>query len=159
MLTMGHKCKMKSLLFLLAMLAGSTGELHSQTKTVTGKVVDNDLKPIGFVFIYMYDTLQIGKTGQDGVFSIDVPRTVSKLSFSTVGMESAHVTLEDTCLEVELVMQLACTCDFMTMDEVERYRMKQFKKLPHLHQQAFEQGIFKSNKPSYIREFIPFFKK
>jgi hypothetical protein len=37
--------------------------------------------------------------------------------------------------------------------------MKRFKKLPELHKEAFEKGIFKTDKACYTREFIPDYKK
>ena len=37
--------------------------------------------------------------------------------------------------------------------------MKRFKKLPELHKEAFEKGIFKTDEAFYTQEFIPYYKK
>ena len=38
-------------------------------------------------------------------------------------------------------------------------RMKEFKKLPAIHKEAFEKGIFKTDSACYTQEFIPRYMK
>jgi hypothetical protein len=54
---------------------------------------------------------------------------------------------------------LSSTYDFMTLKKVDRLRMKRFNKLPELHKEAFEKGIFKTENACYTQEFIPHNKK
>jgi len=51
------------------------------------------------------------------------------------------------------------TYDFMTLRRVNKLRMKKFRKLPELHKEAFEKGIFKTDKACYTQEFMPDSKK
>lgn len=60
-------------------------------------------------------------------------------------------------IKLKLVMMLSSTYDFMSPKKVDRLRMKRFKKLPELHKEAFEKGIFKTEKACYTREFIPYY--
>lgn len=53
-------------------------------------------------------------------------------------------------------MMLSGTYDFITLKKVDRLRMKRFKKLPKLHKEAFEKGIFKTDKACYKQEIIPY---
>ena len=56
---------------------------------------------------------------------------------------------------LEIILQLAGTYDFMSPAKVNRLRKKEFNKLSGLHKSAFEKGIFKTDKPCFIDKFIP----
>ncbi|MOA21250.1 hypothetical protein D3C78_1417340 [compost metagenome] len=84
---------------------------------------------------------------------------MKKIIFNTVGIELASIELVDKCDEIEVVMMLSSTYDFITLKKVDRLRMKRSKKLPELHKEAFEKGIFKTDKACYTQEFIPYYKK
>lgn len=75
------------------------------------------------------------------------------------GMESTTIELADTCDEVELVMMFSRIYDFKTLKKVDRLRKKRIKKLPALHKQAFEKGLFKTDKACYTQKFISYYKK
>ena len=74
-------------------------------------------------------------------------------------MEPTIIELKDKCDDVEVVMILRSTYDFITLKKVDKLRMKKFKKLPELHREAFEKGIFKTDKACYSQEFISHYKK
>ncbi|GAB3325441.1 hypothetical protein GCM10027511_34370 [Hymenobacter humi] len=101
------------------------------------------------------DTIIVGKTDLDGAFQIDVPVSVKKLLLIDIGMEPASIELTADCDDVEVVMLLRSTHDFITPKQVVRRRRKEFKKLPKLHKAAFEKGLFKKDKGCYTQEFIP----
>ena len=88
------------------------------------------------------DTVEVGRTDLNGFFQIDIPVSVKKILFRAVGIDPATIELVDKCDEVEVVMMLSGTYDFITLKKVDRLRMKRFKKLPELHKEAFEKGIF-----------------
>jgi hypothetical protein len=111
------------------------------------------------VSIVINDTVEVGRTDLNGFFQIDMPISVKKLFFSTVGIELASIELVDKCDEVEVVMMLSSTDDFIALKKVDRLRMKRFKKLAELHKKAFEKSIFKTDKACYYQEFIPYCKK
>jgi len=150
---------MTKLLILFIVFSLSTSSLYSQNKTVKGKVIDNHLETLPYVSIMMNDTVKVGRTDLNGYFQIEIPVSVRKLMFATVGIDWASIELEDKCDEVEVVMMLSGTHDFITLKKVDRIRMKRFKKLPELHKEAFEKGIFKTDKACYTREFIPDYNK
>jgi hypothetical protein len=146
-------------LIIFIVLSVSTCSLYSQNKTIKGRVIDDNLETLPYMPIVINDTVEVGKTDLNGFFQIDIPVSVKKLLFSTVGIELASIELVDKCDEVEVVMMLDCTYDFITLKKADRLRMKRFKKLPELHKEAFEKGIFKTDKVCYKQEFIPYYKK
>lgn len=150
---------MKKLLIPLVVLRLSTSSLYSQNKTFEGRVITNQFETMSFVSIMINDTVEVGRTDLNSFFQIDIPVSVNKILFRSVGLEPAIIELSDTCNEVEVVMMLSSTYDFKTPKKVDRLRMKRFKKLPELHKEAFTKGIFKTDKACYIQEFIPYYKK
>jgi len=151
--------EMKKLLIIFIVLSVSTCSLYSQNKTIKGRVIDDNLETLPYVSIVINDTVEVGKTDLNGFFQIDIPVSVKKLLFSTVGIELASIELVDKCDEVEVVMMLSSTYDFITLKKVDRLRMKRFKKLPELHKEAFNKGIFKTDNACYTQEFIPHYKQ
>jgi len=150
---------MKKLLIILIVLSVSTCSLYSQNKTIKGRVIDNNLETLAYLSIVINDTVEVGRTDLNGFFQIDIPVSEKKLLFSTVGLDPATIELLDKCDEVEVIMMLSSTYDFITLKKVDRLQMKRFKKLPELHREAFEKGIFKTDKACYKQEFIPYYKK
>ena len=123
---------------------------------IRGRVIDDRLGTLPYFPIRINDTIVVGKTDSDGAFQIDVPVSVKKLFLIDIGMEPASIELADTCDEVDVVMLLSSTYDFIRPKKVNRLRMKRFKKLPELHKAAFEKGLFKKDKGCHTQEFIPF---
>jgi hypothetical protein len=151
--------EMKKLLIIFIVFSVSTCSLYSQNKTIKGRVIDDNLETLPYVSIVINDTVEVGRTDLNGFFQIDIPISVKKLLFSTVGIELASIELVAKCNEVEVVIMLNSTYDFITLKKVDRLRMRRFKKLPELHKEAFEKGIFKTDKACYTQEFIPYCKK
>ena len=139
------------------MLSVSICSLYSQNKTIKGRVISDDFETVPGVFIMIDDTIEIGRTNMDGFFQIDIPVPVKKIKFMFVGMDPTTIELVDTCETIEVVMMLSSTYDFITLKSAERKRKKRYKKLPEIHRQAFEKGIFKIDKACFIREFKPFY--
>jgi hypothetical protein len=147
--------KMKKLLIICLVISFSTISIYSQNKTIKGRVIDDNLETLPYVSIVINDTVEVGRTDLNGFFQIDIPISVRKLFFSTVGIELASIELVDKCDEIEVVMMLSGTYDFIALKKVDRLRMKRFKKLAELHKEAFEKSIFKTDKACYIQMFIP----
>lgn len=150
---------MKKLLIIFIVLNVSTYSLYSQNKTINGRVISEFFETMPGVSIMINDTVEIGKTDLNGFFQIDIPISVKKILFGSVGLDSATIELVDKCDEVEVVMILSSTYDFIALKKVDRLRMKKFKKLAELHKEAFEKGIFKTDKACYTQVFIPYCKK
>lgn len=150
---------MKKLVIIFIVLSVSNCSLYSQNKTIKGRVITDQFETMSFVSIMINDTVEVGRTDLNSFFQIDIPVSVNKILFRSVGLEPAIIELADTCNEVEVVMMLSSTYDFKTPKKVDRLRKKRFKKLPELHKKAFEKGIFKTDNACYTQEFIPYCKK
>lgn len=150
---------MQKLLISCIVLCVSTSILHAQNKIIKGRVVDGNLEILPYVSIVINDTIKVSRTDLNGFFQIDIPVSVKKISFESLGLEPAAVRLVDKCDEVEVVMMFSGTYDFITLKKVDKLRMKTFRKLSQLHKEAFEKGIFKTDKACYTQEFISYYKK
>ena len=150
---------MKKLIIIYILLCVSTCCLYSQNKTIKGRLVDDNLETLPSVSIMINDTVEVGRTDLKGFFQIDIPVTEKKIVFMFIGLEPATIDFVDKCDEVEVVMMLSGSYDFITLKKVDRLRMKRFKKLPELHKEAFEKGLFKTEKACYTQVFIPYYKK
>jgi hypothetical protein len=150
---------MKKLFITFIAIIVSASMLYSQNKIIKGRVISNDFENVPFSSIMINDTIEVGKTDLNGFFKIEIPVLEKKLLFRSVGLESAIIEFVDTCNEVEVIMMLSGTYDFMTPKKVDKRRMERFKKLPELHKEAFEKGIFKTDKDCYTQEFVPHYKK
>ena len=133
----------------------SACSLYSQDKTIKGRTITDQFETMSFVSIIINDTIEVGRTDLNGFFQIDIPVSEKKILFRSVGMDPATIELVDKCDEVEVVMMLSGTYDFMTLKKVDRLRKKKFMKLSALHKKAFAKGIFKTDKACYTQEFIP----
>lgn len=150
---------MKKLITTFIVIVVSACSLYSQNKIIKGRVISDDFETVLFASIMINDTVKVGRTDLNGFFQIDIPVSVNKILFWFAGMEPTTINLVDKCDEVEVVMLLRPTYDFMTLKKVDRLRKKKFNTLPELHKEAFEKGIFKTDKPCYTQEFKPYYKK
>ncbi len=148
---------MKKLLIIFIVLSVITYSLYSQNKTIKGRVITEFFETAPGMLIIINDTVIVGKTDLNGFFQIDIPISVKKILIWSLGLEQATIELVDKCDEVEVVMMLSSTNDFMTLGHAERKRKKRYKKLPEIHKQAFEKGIFKTECACYIRKFESFY--
>jgi len=120
-------------------------------------VISDDFEILPQVSIMINDTVEVGRTDANGYFLIDIPISEKKIRFVFIGVESTNIELVDKCEKIEVVMMRSGTDDFMTLKRAEKKRKKRYKKLPEIHKQAFEKGIFKTESPCYNREFEPFY--
>ena len=150
---------MKKLLIIFIVLGISTFSLYAQNKIINGRVINDFLETTPGALIMINDTTKVGKTDLNGFYKIKIPDSVKKISFIYIGLERTNIEFVDECDEVEVVMMASSTYDFITLKKVDRLRMNRFKRLPEIHKEAFEKGIFKTDKACYTQEFIPHYKK
>ena len=131
--------------------------VYSQNKTIIGRVISEDFETLPMISIMINDTVEVGKTDLDGFFYIEIPISKKNLFFDYPGLELAKICINDKCDNIELVMMYLINYDFMSLKRAERKRKKRYKKLPEIHKQAFEEGIFETEYPCYNREFEPFY--
>lgn len=127
----------------------------AQKRTLTGKIIDKEFNPQYQVSIFNTDTVLLAKSDRNGNFSITVSPDTKALIIADVGIEWKKLHLSSDCNNLEIILQLAGTYDFMSPAKVDRLRKKQFDKLPAIHKSAFEKGIFKTDNPCYVDNFIP----
>ena len=151
--------KMKKSLIIIIILSISTFNLYSQDKIIKGRVISEFFETMPEVSIIINDTVIVGKTDINGYFKIDIPISVKKILFGSVGLEPTTIELKDSCDEIEVVVLLSGSYDFMTPKKVDRLRIKRFKELPKLHKEAFEKRMFNTDKACYLQEFISHCKK
>lgn len=146
-------CYRNAFLTFLA-VALSLGAARAQpTKSLTGRLLDDRLETVPRANIYAQDTTVIGTTDMEGYFKLDIPRNTNTLLFGAVGMELTTVKLSGECSHLEVVLLLSSSYDFMSVRRVNRQELKRFKHFPHLHQEAYEKGLFKSRTPCALPVF------
>lgn len=129
--------------------------VYCQTRTITGKVIDESFQPISGASIFTSDTTLLGKSDSVGNFIINLPISTDILRFATVGLEWKYVHLRNNCNNIEVILLLNSTYDFISLKEVDRLRKKRFKKLPKLHIKAYEKGLLSTKKACYDDIFVP----
>ncbi len=143
---------MKALLNLLLIILSTSIFSAQETKTITGRIISEDLEPIPKAKIYNMDTITLGSTDVDGYFKIEVPAETTELLLGFIAMEWASVKIGDNCQNLEMIMMVDVIYDFTPIKKINKKRYNRFKKLPKMHLQAYEQGVFKSSTPcvSYV---------
>ena len=126
-------------------------------RTLSGRTIDQFLETAIGITIFDKDSTEIGKSDLNGYFEIKLPTETDKLIFAGVGYEWATINFSKECENLEIILFLASTYDFMSPKKVDRLRKKEFEKLPELHLQAFQKGLFKTEKPCVNRKFEPDF--
>lgn len=150
---------MNKLILTFILIIASACSSYSQNKSIKGSVISNRFDTLIDVVITINDSIEVGKTDVNGFFRIDIPDSVKKILFKGVGVEPTLIVLVDKCDELEVIMLLSSSDDFMTLKKSDRLRKKRHKRLPELHKEAFAKGIFKTDKTCYTQEFIPYYKK
>ncbi len=102
-------------LILIATLLVLTFDTTAQTRIITGKVIGKDLNPISQVFIRSSDTTLLTKYDINGQFRISIPVDTKSLIFRDVGFESASINLTDSCNQLDIVLLLSGTYDFISL--------------------------------------------
>ncbi|WP_169334632.1 hypothetical protein [Mariniradius saccharolyticus] len=150
---------MKKLSITFFVFIVSASFVYAQTRTLKGRVISDQVETMSFVSILIDDTVKVGKTDLDGFFQINVPDSVKELKFVYVGLDPTPIVLFDNCVDIEVVMMLTGTFDFMSLKKADKLRMKRFRDLPEIHREAFLKGIFKTEEACYTQVFVPFFER
>ena len=81
-----------------------TQTAFSQTKTITGKILDDKGAPLQGATVTVKGTKQGASTGPDGSFTINVPSTANTLVISSVGFANQEVSIaSSTTVSVSMV--------------------------------------------------------
>jgi len=82
---------MRKLVLLLCGILLLWGQLLAQTRTISGRVVDADGKPIPNASVIVKGSSQGASTNSEGVFSLSVPTGTTRLVVSAVGMTTQEL--------------------------------------------------------------------
>ena len=104
---------MKRLALFFLMLTASIGWAVAQNRTITGTVTSGEGKePVMFANVVVEGNTSIGTTTDvDGKFTLSVPASAKKLTFSYVGLKTITVPITK-------VMNVVMTTDDQTLDQV-----------------------------------------
>lgn len=84
---------MRKLVLLLGSILLLWGQLLAQTRTITGRVVDADGKPIPNASVIVKGSSNGTSTNSEGLFSLGVPAGTTRLVISAVGMTTQELAL------------------------------------------------------------------
>ena len=131
-----------------------TSITSGQTKTISGKIIDENLTDVALAKIQTDDSSFFATSEFNGRFKIEVSINTKSLLISSVGFERARINLPDTCNQLDIILMSNVTYDYISLKKVDKFRMKRFKELPKIHMTAFQKGIFTTDKSCYTQRFI-----
>lgn len=105
--------------------------------------------------IFDKDTIEIGKTDFNGYFHIESQKDFEELIFAGLGYEWAKIALPINCENLELILIYDGIYHYKSSRKIDRLRKKNFDRITKLHSQAYNKGLFKTEKPCVNREFEP----
>lgn len=142
---------MKKFIILFILFTGSIFNSYSQNKTIEGRVISDQLENLPGVFIMIDDSIKIGSTDLNGSFKIDLPLSVNKISLKGVGIEPAHIILQNNCDFLEVVLLLSSSSDFELQLFTSIKRIRRNKFIKNTHKKACINGLFQTKMPCYMR--------
>jgi hypothetical protein len=121
--------------------------LNGQTRTITGRIIDEDLETIPEALINNSDTILLVKTDIDGKFLIQISTETKELVIGWVGMEWKTIILPNDCDNLDIILMFYANYDIRSHRKVDRKRKRRFNKLSEIHQIAYKKGLFCTEKP------------
>ena len=115
--------EMKKLLIIIV-ISFSMSSLYSQNKTIKGRVISDHLEILIGVAIMINDTIEVGRTDINGFFQIEIPVSERKILFMFVGVDPSTIELANECDEIEVVLMLSSSYDFISLKRAEKKRKK-----------------------------------
>lgn len=146
---------MKRVILTLIICCLACCALSGQDRKITGRVISEDIKITPGGTICNMDKNCLGCTDKDGRFELTIPAETSQLKFYYLGMEITVVSFSADCNHLEVTMMGYAIYDFITLKRENRLRKKRYNKLPAIHKEAYDKGIFVNKKPCCRIEFIP----
>ncbi|WP_298307719.1 hypothetical protein [Flavobacterium sp.] len=118
---------MKKILIKCIVLYFSICNLHCQSKTIKGRIINEQFEFMPMTSILNNLNVEIGKTDMNSFFEIVIPDSENKLLFRFTGLEPSKIELTDNCEEAEIIMISSGTHDFISLRKVDRLRKKDLK--------------------------------
>jgi len=145
----------RSIIIALTILFNFSNRSKAQNRTLSGRIISEDLDTLPYVEIYNSDHVFLGKADIGGRFKINISAKTRTLIFSFLGVEATTVKLNDNCDTIDVVMMWLGTYDFISPRKVDRLRLKRFQNIPNIHLQAYRKGLFLTPTACYWEDFRP----
>ena len=97
-----------------------TTEASAQVRSISGKVIDENLSPIPQVQIRSSDSTILGTTDLRGQFEIAIPIENKSLLINWIGFEWASIQLEDSCNQVEIILMYNVIYDYTSLKKINK---------------------------------------
>jgi hypothetical protein len=97
-------------------------------RNLSGRVIGEYLESAPGIKIFDKDTIEIGKSDLKGYFKVLLPQKTDKLIFAVVGYEWKNISIPENCNNLEIVILLSGTYDFMSSNKINRIRKKDLAK-------------------------------
>lgn len=146
---------MRNILIIILAIFSFVICVNGQNRTLTGRVISEDFDILADAYIQNLESVILGKADTEGRFEITIPVETNKLLIRFIGMESSEIELSNNCDVLEVVVMVDAIYDFMSAKRINRMRKKRFKKLHKIHKEAYNKGLFKTEKPCYTQVFPP----
>ena len=85
---------MKAILPIFSIILFTSILCAQESKTITGRIISEDLEPIPKAMIYNMNTTILGTTDVDGYFKIEVPIETNELLIGFIAMEWTSVKIQ-----------------------------------------------------------------
>ena len=125
--------------------------VNGQTRTIQGRIISESLVPKPWVNIEGPNRMLFGETDSNGRFKIEIPQDSSTLIIIGLNLEITTIRLNGDCDTVEVVIMINGNYDYISSSQIDRERLKRFKKLPKLHLEAYNKGLFMKKSICYSR--------
>jgi TonB-linked SusC/RagA family outer membrane protein len=84
---------MKKFLPILICFILGAGQLFAQTKTLSGRILDDKGRPVPNATIQIQGTAQGTTSGNNGTFSLEVPASAEKITISSIGFTNQEISI------------------------------------------------------------------
>jgi hypothetical protein len=120
--------------------------LFGQTKTVSGRVLDEHLSPLPGAIIQTPDSVYQVRADKNGYYSIELPSKAKKLRAINIGMETETFKLGDYCM-FNIILLDDLIVEFETEKEHLRSYRKRQRERKKIYNKAIRLGILSTNQP------------
>lgn len=138
-------CLKTTLILLILIVQRSYG----QKDVINGKIVDESLAGIPWVFIE-FDSKIIDTTDFNGNFKLNLTAEMKKITVRAFGFQPEVVNISEKCNIIEVVLLESGTYDFVNLKTAERKKLRRRNKvLSKLYTTAYQKKIFINEKPCW----------
>lgn len=129
-----------ALLFLVCLSASA------QMKTITGRIVSEDLEVLDNATIRTKDSKYTTVADEHGNYSIKVPDATKELVALYIAMETDTIPIIGKC-QVNIILLNHMIIEYETVEQAKKHYKRRKKDLKPIYKKAYEEGVFKRENP------------